>query len=356
MEGEVVISSSKDQSIYVWEPQSLTILASFSENSSNSKQSLIFTENTLISSQSNKTILHYYTFGKESPEKKSGVLEEITALSSFSNLLLGGSVQGSLFLWDLPTGSLLLTWSAHMRRVSLLSFDDFIISASEDASLKVFRTSSVLQGQVSVLHDLSITMLPITGLFKRGAFLYTCSSDKSLTIFHQWEMKVQKFFAFELTCLEVSEGLNEVYMGTACGQLVTYKAGLVWNMDQKPVTHVRLTLNEAFLLVSTQKVFLVRALTGEKVKTFVMHLAEVNNLICIPRPKDFVNGNASHRAVKPVKKTVEDEPGIVNFSFDRTVLKDEEEVEVKNASSNEETEKLKQMNSILYRLWVEHCT
>ena len=354
MEGEVVISSSKDQSIFIWEPSSLTVLATFTDNCSSSKQSLAFTENMLISSQSNKTILHYYTFGKENPDKKSGVLEEMTALASYANYLLAGSVTGNLYIWDLNSGSLIVTWPGHMRKVMLLSFDDFIVSAADDASLKVFRTSSVLQGNIEVFKDLSLNMLPVTGLIRRGRMLYTCSNDKSLTIFSNWEVKTQKFFHCELTAIELSESLNEIFIAGNTGQVICYVSGVVWDIDSKPITNLCLTLTEKQLLVSTNKIYLISTKSGEKIKTFSMHLGEVASMICIPRPADFDSGALAHKSTKPMKKTVEGEPGVINFSF----VRNREEVvseAPKEIDRGEESQKLKTMNSILYRLWVEHC-
>lgn len=357
MEGEVVISSSKDNSIYIWEPQSLTVLSTFTENVSTSKQSLVFSDNTLISAQGSKTILHYYAFGKEGPDKKSGVLEEITALATYSHLLIGGSIHGNLFLWDLNTGSLYLTWPAHLRKVTYLLLSDYIISTSEDASIKIFRTSSVLQGNLSVHKEISLNVLPITGISLKGPYLFTCSSDKSLSIFETWELKQQKFFSSELTCLEVAENLSEIFIGTETGSVLLFKSNKVWEIDQKRITNIRFTLSERFLLISTQKIFVVVPETGEKIKTFVMHLSEVMNVLCVPRPQDFVAGSGSSKSMKPVRKTVENEPGLIQYCFTQSeklqVAETQPEPVVK---SDEELEKLRQMNSILYRLWVEHCS
>lgn len=98
MEGEVIISAGSDEHIYVWEPQSLTVLAHFTENSSIHKQSIIYSSGLIISSQRSKTLLHYYIFGKEGPDKKSGVLEEISSLANKDSLVLAGTVHGTLIL------------------------------------------------------------------------------------------------------------------------------------------------------------------------------------------------------------------------------------------------------------------
>lgn len=122
---------------------------------------------------------------------------------------------------------------------------------------------------------------------------------------------------------------------------------------------MKITSSEQYLIVSSQKVFVLSILDGTKHKVFSLHANEVTCLLCVPRPKDFVAQNLAHKSFQPLKKTLEGEPGIVNFSFVREKLENapnENVEEKKNDSQNQELDRIKQANSILYRLWVEHCT
>lgn len=83
--GEVVISSSKDDpNIYIWEPPTLALLAHFTDNIALHKQSLTLNNNTIIAAQGHKSIINYYRFGKEAPEKKSSTLEQISAIINYN--------------------------------------------------------------------------------------------------------------------------------------------------------------------------------------------------------------------------------------------------------------------------------
>jgi hypothetical protein len=357
MEGEVIISCSKDDSIYVWEPQSLTVLANFVDNSSAYKQSVAYTSNMLVAAQGHKTLMHYYVFGKEGPDKKSGVLEEITCLSCTDWLVLGGSVHGTLFLWDISSGEVLKTWKPHHSKINLVILDDWIVSASEDATIKVYKTSSIIQGSLSAFKEIAINTLPITGIKKLGKLFFTCSKDKSFNVFENWELKTQKFFHCSLNCLESMESSLEVFLGCEDGSLLQAYSGQSWEVDEKPISNVKLTLSEQYLIVSAQKVYVMSPVTGQKLKTFVLHTSEVFCLLCIPRPSDFATGALGHHSTKPLKKVVESEPNVVSFSFVRAEEEKTNDPQVVLMPSNsEELEKLRQANSILYRLWVEHCS
>ena len=357
MEGEVIVSASREDSIFIWEAQSLTVLAHFTDNSSSHPQSLSYASNMLIASQDSRTLLHYYTFGKEGPDKKSGVLEELVCLACTDCLVLAGSINGSLYLWDIGSGELLHTWKPHYSRVNLVNIDDFIISASEDATIKIFRTSLVVEGRFEVFKEITVNVQPVTALKKIGRSIFTCARDKSFNVFHNWELAQQKFYHTSLNCLEISENYEETYIGGEDGSVSLYKSGETWEVDEKPITNIKLTNFDQYLIVSAQKIYVMNPKTGAKIKTFVMHTGVVTCLLCIPRPADFAAGALSHQAAKVLKKTIGSEPGSVNFNFARETREEVKDQEVSIAVvNNEELEKVKQANSILYRLWVEHCS
>ena len=111
------------------------------------------------------------------------------------------------------------------------------------------------------------------------------------------------------------------------------------------------------MIVSSQLIYVLNSKNGTKIKTFSLHSSEVVCLLCVSRPADFASGSLSHHSVKPLKKTVDNEPGVINFEFVREIeAKDVGETQVIVESNTEELENLKKANSILYRLWVEHCS
>ena len=194
-------------------------------------------------------------------------------------------------------------------------------------------------------------------MIRNGEFFFTCSKDKSYNLFKNWELNLQKFYQTSLNCLEVNENCTETYLGGDDGSINLFKAGETWEIDTCPITNIKLTSSERYLVVSAQKIYVLNPENGAKIKTFVMHQGQVTSLLCIPRPTDFGSESLLHTSAVPLKKISQAEPGLVNFSFFRERVEPESnEIQQTIITNNEEIEKVKQANSILYRLWVEHCT
>ncbi|CAG9323682.1 unnamed protein product [Blepharisma stoltei] len=360
--GEVVISTSKDDpNIYIWEPPTLSLLAHFTETISLHKQSLTLSNNTIIAPQGHKSLINYYRFGKEAPEKKSSTLEQVSAIISYNWMILAGTVQGQLMLWDINTGVLMHIWKPHFNKVTALQIiEGFFISASEDASIQVFAVSQVLAGNYMPFRNFSQHLMPITDMAVLGTSIFSCSRDRSFKVYRNWEFFYEKFVNCPLNAIEVSEqGNNKLYVAGDDGKVYFNRNNeiLTWDIDQRPITNLVLTTNEQFLLASTDKVFVLNPQTGQKIKTFSIHKGEVVSLFCIPRPSDFTEQMLTHQPVKILKKQLEGEPDTIGFEFQRKKFEpNEENKEDQNIAANsEEIERLNQINGHLYRLWIEHC-
>ncbi|GAA6041942.1 hypothetical protein JCM8097_000235 [Rhodosporidiobolus ruineniae] len=108
--------------------------------------------------------------------------------------MAGGTPDGRLFLWEVSTGSLLVTVDAHYRAVSVLAFSDdgaALVSGSEDATVSVWSIGRLLNSTPmnppTPFATLSDHTLPITDLCVGvGAFpkcrVMTASLDSSVKI------------------------------------------------------------------------------------------------------------------------------------------------------------------------------
>ncbi|GAA6041945.1 hypothetical protein JCM8097_000236 [Rhodosporidiobolus ruineniae] len=83
--------------------------------------------------------------------------------------MAGGTLDGRLFLWEVSTGSLLVTVDAHYRAVSVLAFSDdgaALVSGSEDATVSVWSIGRLLNSTpmnpTTPLATLSDHTLPVT--------------------------------------------------------------------------------------------------------------------------------------------------------------------------------------------------
>ncbi|KAI5480660.1 hypothetical protein MNV49_007587 [Pseudohyphozyma bogoriensis] len=119
------------------------------------------------------------------------------ALSNGGLYLAGGTADGRIFLWDLPTGTLLITLDAHYRSVSVLEFttdDGALISGSEDAGISIWSIGSILastpMNPPSPFATLTDHTLPISAIaVGTGTFpccrILTASSDATCKI---WDL------------------------------------------------------------------------------------------------------------------------------------------------------------------------
>ncbi|KAF4684341.1 hypothetical protein FOZ60_007967 [Perkinsus olseni] len=119
----------------------------------------------VCAAQSNKGLLHYWKmvdsgnddeeddalrgmssnpcYKCSTPEKLSSIL----FTQGPAQLLIGGGVSGTVYVWQLSTGRLLRTWKAHYSGVTqmrLTADASYLITASQDTTVKVFTLSSLL--------------------------------------------------------------------------------------------------------------------------------------------------------------------------------------------------------------------
>ncbi|KAF4668630.1 hypothetical protein FOZ61_006096 [Perkinsus olseni] len=119
----------------------------------------------VCAAQSNKGLLHYWKmvdsggddeeddalrgmssnpcYKCSTPEKLSSIL----FTQGRAQLLIGGGVSGTVYMWQLSTGRLLRTWKAHYSGVTqmrLTADASYLITASQDTTVKVFTLSSLL--------------------------------------------------------------------------------------------------------------------------------------------------------------------------------------------------------------------
>lgn len=108
-----------------------------------------------------------------------------------------------------------------------MHLDDWIISTSDDATIKIFRTISVIEGNTNPYKELAINVLPVTGMKVLGNTFFTCSKDKSFNIFYRFQLQSQKFYQTSLNCLEISESSSEYYLGGDDGCVYLSKTGAI---------------------------------------------------------------------------------------------------------------------------------
>lgn len=61
--------------------------------------------------------------------------------------LCGGTKGGRIFIWEISSGTLLLSWQAHFKSITVMTFTscgNYLISASEDGMVRVWDIIGIL--------------------------------------------------------------------------------------------------------------------------------------------------------------------------------------------------------------------
>ncbi|EER12269.1 WD repeat-containing protein crb3, putative [Perkinsus marinus ATCC 50983] len=119
----------------------------------------------ICAAQSNKGLLHYWKIADgiddddddatlrgmaSNPCYKCSTPEKLLNLlftQGPAQLLIGGGISGTIYIWQLSTGRLLRTWKAHYSGVTqmcLTADGSFLVTAGQDTTVKVFTLSSLI--------------------------------------------------------------------------------------------------------------------------------------------------------------------------------------------------------------------
>jgi len=151
--------------------------------------------------QSEKALLQSYSFQKDQTLTKMVLPEKMCciAVDKSGQYAACGTVNGRIYLWEIPSGVLFNSWEAHYRKVTALRFTDdgaALVSGSEDSAMHLWEISSLVDNQLSfeipspycsfTAHTLTITDI-IVGL---GTFplcrIMSSSLDSSVKV---WDLK-----------------------------------------------------------------------------------------------------------------------------------------------------------------------
>ena len=110
---------------------------------------LVASTSVVMTAESTRSFVNIWSWRKEQPRYRCQTPERVTCLvcSADGAHCVGGGVSGKLYLWQVATGRLLLSWDAHFKPATALHFvlgDGFLLSAGEDAILLVWNVAGLL--------------------------------------------------------------------------------------------------------------------------------------------------------------------------------------------------------------------
>lgn len=143
------ISSQKDGAIFVYQWRPFVSQEHALKKSSTAKNSLAVTDTHVFAAQADKAVVNVYSLVKNNLEATVPFPEKITSIAAAGNtkVLILGTATGRILLWEICSGRLVSTPEAHLGIVTTLAVDptsNFLLSASEDASLHVWSLNSLL--------------------------------------------------------------------------------------------------------------------------------------------------------------------------------------------------------------------
>lgn len=206
-----------------------------------------------------KALLNVYTWGKESPDQRIPVPEQLTSLvlcpnsqeiyteefdieddSNFPKfripyLLIGGGASGKIYVWELNSGLLLNVKEAHYQSVSALKTTNdgsFLVSAGKDARVLIWKITDLVSfvkdddSIVRPFHVISDNTLEVTDIFINNSIyqdtkLYTVSKDSTIRVYDILKFQLISTFTIgqQIESITVDSADRAIYIGLSNGNI-----------------------------------------------------------------------------------------------------------------------------------------
>lgn len=113
----------------------------------------------ILASETQKTMVQVWTTDTDKPVSKISV-EAINAFAfdESQSFLIGGSKSGNIFIWEVPTGTLLRKFPAHSEEIIKVSVDEnMYITSATRTSIRSWKLINIFNSEPEVKHSREIT-------------------------------------------------------------------------------------------------------------------------------------------------------------------------------------------------------
>ncbi|KAF2209469.1 hypothetical protein CERZMDRAFT_46826 [Cercospora zeae-maydis SCOH1-5] len=226
---------AKDAAIFLHEFQPLAQQRAVFKKSATAPNCLAISGSHIFAAQEGKGAVHVYNREKGNQEAAVPFTEKISSITLACDdaVLVLGTVEGRIFLWETCTGRQVATGQAHLQAVTALAVDvtsNFLLSASKDATVHVWSIPQLLSfshtGAASPLRTFSSHHAEITSLVLGYAafhlnFAISTSKDKTCLV---WDYKTGNILRTYLLpevpfCAALDPADRAVYVGYEDGSL-----------------------------------------------------------------------------------------------------------------------------------------
>lgn len=235
-------NAQKDASIFIHEFQPLPQQLSSFKKSATSPGCLAVSPTHIFAAQIDKAVVQVYSRGKGNQEATVPFPERITclALACDDAVLVLGTAEGRILLWELATGRQITTSQAHLQTVTVLAVDptgNFLLSASADSTVHVWSLPALLSfGTVDVQalsplstftsHRAEIVSLVLGHSSSFCNIAFSASKDRTCLVwdYHAGTLLRTYLLPGVPTCLATDAADRYTYVG--------YEDGTVQQLDQ----------------------------------------------------------------------------------------------------------------------------
>lgn len=129
----------------VADPGTMCTIGGFSSFSGNNSA----VSDYICVAQAKKSTVGVWSWGKGQVQMQCHVQEVLTSLSAdrWGSFVIGGSKKGNLYIWEVSTGHLLLSFQAHFKeilRVKCCPNKDMLASCSGDGSARIWDLMALI--------------------------------------------------------------------------------------------------------------------------------------------------------------------------------------------------------------------
>lgn len=238
-------SALKDVGVFFHELQPQNVLRHGYKKSSVQPQSLAVSRSHVFAAQSGKAVINVYSRQKGNQEATVPFPEKITSIAYADGLevLVLGTEEGKLILWEVGTGRISTSTASHLQAVTqicIVPSNDIIISASLDSTVLVWSISSLLsfQSTTDSYSTASTTNAPVAtfsqhrdgitalaaGHSRRSTNIAVSASlDRTCHIWHIESCEVLRTVLLPTppTCVCLDAVDRAVYLGDAAGNVTS---------------------------------------------------------------------------------------------------------------------------------------
>ncbi|OQN96591.1 hypothetical protein B0A48_17021 [Cryoendolithus antarcticus] len=146
---KVSTSIAKDASIFLYEHLPLVAPRSSFKKSATPPNCLAVSDSHIFAAQADKAVVHVYSRERGNQEATVPFTERITCLTLACEdaVLILGTAEGRLFLWEIASGRQVTTAQSHLQAVTGLVVDaasNFLVSCSLDSTCHVWSIPALL--------------------------------------------------------------------------------------------------------------------------------------------------------------------------------------------------------------------